>query len=47
MCGKLTAMGARMEDLRFELTRTAADLRAQLSAEPSNSSLLSTRPTPV
>ena len=23
-----------MEDLRFELTRTAADLRAQLSAEP-------------
>ncbi|MGA9286429.1 MAG: hypothetical protein WBV85_13415 [Solirubrobacteraceae bacterium] len=37
---ELTAMGARMEDLRFELTRTAADLRAQLSAEPSNSSLL-------
>jgi hypothetical protein len=31
---ELTAMGARMEDLRFELTRTAADLRAQLSAEP-------------
>jgi len=37
---ELTAMGARMEDLRFELTRTAADLRAQLSAEPLNSSLL-------
>ena len=31
---ELTAMGARMEDLRFELTRTADDLRAQLSAEP-------------
>jgi prefoldin subunit 5 len=37
---ELTAMGARMEDLRFELTRTAADLRAQLSAEPLNPSLL-------
>ncbi len=37
---ELTAMGARMEDLRFELTRTAADLRAQLSAEPLNSTLL-------
>ena len=37
---ELTAMGARMEDLRFELTRTAADLRAQLSAEPLNASLL-------
>ncbi len=37
---ELTAMGARMEDLRFELTRTAADLRAQLSAEPLNSPLL-------
>jgi hypothetical protein len=31
---ELTAMGARMEDLRFELARTAADLRAQLAAEP-------------
>lgn len=37
---ELTAMGARMEDLRFELTRTAADLRAQLSAEPLDPSLL-------
>lgn len=37
---ELTAMGARMEDLRFELTRTAADLRAQLSAEPLNAALL-------
>jgi hypothetical protein len=37
---ELTAMGARMEDLRFELTRTAADLRAQLSAEPLDASLL-------
>ncbi|HTA13318.1 MAG TPA: hypothetical protein VK781_00500 [Solirubrobacteraceae bacterium] len=37
---ELTAMGARMEDLRFELTRTAADLRAQLSAEPLEESLL-------
>jgi hypothetical protein len=37
---ELTAMGARMEDLRFELTRTADDLRAQLAAEPSESSLL-------
>jgi len=37
---ELTAMGARMEDLRFELTRTAADLRAQLSAEPLNPALL-------
>jgi hypothetical protein len=31
---ELTAMGNRMEDLRFELTRTADDLRAQLAAEP-------------
>jgi hypothetical protein len=37
---ELTAMGARMEDLRFELTRTAADLRAQLAAEPADASLL-------
>ena len=37
---ELTAMGARMEDLRFELTRTADDLRAQLSAEPLDASLL-------
>ncbi|HWX88097.1 MAG TPA: hypothetical protein VNX67_07985 [Solirubrobacteraceae bacterium] len=37
---ELTAMGARMEDLRFELTRTAADLRAQLAAEPPDPSLL-------
>jgi hypothetical protein len=37
---ELTAMGARMEDLRFELTRTAADLRAQLSAEPLGAGLL-------
>ncbi len=37
---ELTAMGARMEDLRFELTRTAADLRAQLSAEPLDAALL-------
>jgi hypothetical protein len=37
---ELTAMGARMEDLRFELTRTAADLRAQLSAEPLDAGLL-------
>ncbi len=37
---ELTAMGARMEDLRFELTRTAADLRAQLAAEPPDASLL-------
>ncbi|HEX4837792.1 MAG TPA: hypothetical protein VFV03_04620, partial [Solirubrobacteraceae bacterium] len=37
---ELTAMGARMEDLRFELTRTAADLRAQLSAEPLDATLL-------
>jgi hypothetical protein len=37
---ELTAMGARMEDLRFELTRTAADLRTQLSAEPAAESLL-------
>jgi prefoldin subunit 5 len=37
---ELTAMGARMEDLRFELTRTAADLRAQLSAEPVDAALL-------
>jgi hypothetical protein len=37
---ELTAMGARMEDLRFELTRTADDLRAQLAAEPTGSSLL-------
>jgi hypothetical protein len=37
---ELTAMGARMEDLRFELTRTADDLRAQLAAEPSSGSLL-------
>jgi hypothetical protein len=37
---ELTAMGARMEDLRFELTRTADDLRAQLAAEPAGSSLL-------
>lgn len=37
---ELTAMGARMEDLRFELTRTAADLRAQLAAEPPDGSLL-------
>jgi hypothetical protein len=36
---ELTAMGARMEDLRFELTRTAADLRAQLN-EPLDASLL-------
>jgi hypothetical protein len=37
---ELTEMGARMEDLRFELTRTADDLRAQLAAEPPASSLL-------
>jgi hypothetical protein len=37
---ELTAMGARMEDLRFELTRTAADLRAQLSAESLDATLL-------
>ncbi len=37
---ELTAMGARMEDLRFELTRTAAELRAQLSAEPLEAGLL-------
>ncbi len=37
---ELTAMGARMEDLRFELTRTADDLRAQLAAEPAGSALL-------
>jgi hypothetical protein len=37
---ELTAMGARMEDLRFELTRTADDLRAQLAAEPPVGSLL-------
>jgi hypothetical protein len=37
---ELTAMGARMEDLRFELTRTADDLRAQLAAEPPGASLL-------
>ncbi len=37
---ELTAMGARMEDLRFELTRTADDLRTQLAAEPAGSSLL-------
>jgi hypothetical protein len=37
---ELTAMGARMEDLRFELTRTADDLRAQLSAEPLDPALL-------
>jgi hypothetical protein len=37
---ELTAMGARMEDLRFELTRTADDLRAQLATEPPSSSLL-------
>jgi hypothetical protein len=37
---ELTAMGARMEDLRFELTRTADDLRAQLAAEPPGGSLL-------
>jgi hypothetical protein len=37
---ELTAMGARMEDLRFELTRTADDLRAQLAAEPPSASLL-------
>jgi hypothetical protein len=37
---ELTAMGARMEDLRFELTRTADDLRAQLNAEPLDASLL-------
>jgi hypothetical protein len=37
---ELTAMGARMEDLRFELTRTAADLRAQLSAEPLDAAVL-------
>ncbi len=37
---ELTAMGARMEDLRFELTRTADDLRAQLAAEPPSSALL-------
>jgi hypothetical protein len=36
---ELTAMGARMEDLRFELTRTAADLRAQLG-EPLDPALL-------
>jgi hypothetical protein len=29
---ELTSMAARMEDLRFELTRTAADLREQLRA---------------
>ena len=43
---ELTAMGARMEDLRFELTRTADDLRAQLSAEPLDDALSSTRPSP-
>jgi hypothetical protein len=37
---ELTAMGARMEDLRFELTRTADDLRAQLAAEPPSAELL-------
>ncbi len=37
---ELTAMGARMEDLRFELTRTADDLRAQLAAEPPDAGLL-------
>ncbi len=37
---ELTAMGARMEDLRFELTRTADDLRAQLAAEPPSATLL-------
>src|ERR1700722_3157488 len=37
---ELTAMGARMEDLRFELTRTADDLRAQLNAEPLDDALL-------
>jgi hypothetical protein len=37
---ELTAMGARMEDLRFELTRTADDLRAQLNAEPLDPALL-------
>jgi hypothetical protein len=37
---ELTAMGARMEDLRFELTRTADDLRAQLNAEPLDAALL-------
>jgi hypothetical protein len=36
---ELTAMGARMEDLRFELTRTADDLRAQLN-EPLDPALL-------
>ncbi len=36
---ELTAMGARMEDLRFELTRTADDLRAQLN-EPIDPVLL-------
>jgi hypothetical protein len=36
---ELTAMGARMEDLRFELTRTADDLRAQLG-EPIDPALL-------
>jgi hypothetical protein len=36
---ELTAMGARMEDLRFELTRTADDLRAQL-VEPIDPELL-------
>ncbi|HXC45972.1 MAG TPA: hypothetical protein VNU24_05145, partial [Solirubrobacteraceae bacterium] len=36
---ELTAMGARMEDLRFELTRTADDLRAQLH-EPIDPALL-------
>ncbi|HTA96815.1 MAG TPA: hypothetical protein VK730_04140 [Solirubrobacteraceae bacterium] len=36
---ELTAMGARMEDLRFELTRTADDLRAQLN-EPIDPALL-------
>ncbi|HTD57265.1 MAG TPA: hypothetical protein VK672_00070 [Solirubrobacteraceae bacterium] len=42
---ELTAMGARMEDLRFELTRTAADLRAQLSAEPADDEATLLRPT--
>ncbi len=37
---ELTAMGDRMEDLRFELTRTADDLRAQLSVEPPDAALL-------
>jgi hypothetical protein len=37
---ELTEMGARMEDLRFELARTAADLREQLSAEPLEGGLL-------